>query len=175
MRRYLALIIILLATGAGVAVAQEPSSPKSTLSLTDVRSGLLGQDGKSGVLTATGPIDTEFEGVVLRSQDVPQLISLLQETIKLSPRAEVIIRGTIDGEPFKTKTERTKAGNLEFKLEGVKFADLQQVLTFLNFLVVNGAKEVKLETLIKDKPIELKFEEGTPKVKVVETGETFPK
>jgi len=147
-------------------VAQEASAPKPGPSLAEIRAKLFGQAGQPGLVAAPGPFDLGFERIALTAQDLPQLLSLVEELKDLPPRAEVILRGQVDGIPFKVKRERTRSGNLEAKLEGLRFADREQFLSVASMLLRQGVKEFKLEGLIGNRKAELKFEEGSPPAQV---------
>lgn len=167
----LLLVMALLLTSQASAAPQEVAIKGATL--TEIRTTLFGSPTQPGLASSQQPFEAKFQRVVLTRQDTPQLIDLVRDTTaSLPPGSEMKIQGTIDGRPFEAEVEKEK-GRTEVKLEGLTFANQQQVVDLLNTLNSQGVREVKLKGVVNGRRIEAEVKERRGRREVKLEGVTF--
>ena len=164
-RRIFGLFIaVLCLTSVVPLTAQSRVTKMSGASLKEVSAKLYGAGGQPGLMGGAAPFEADFTNMVLTVEDTAALLDLVRNPSGLPPRSELTISGRIASAPFKAKAERNRSGHLEFKLEGVKFADHQQIVNLLGVLVGHGVREAKLQSFVGERPVEVKFEEKAPRI-----------
>ena len=163
-------VIVILGLSAGLLAPVELRGAELDVkihgaTLADVRVTLFGLPAGSGLIGRGQAFDAKFDQMALTAQDAPQLLTLVRDVLQLPPRSEVKIEGTIDRARFKAMVERSKSGHAEIKVEGLTFADSQQMLAFLETVTHQGAKECKVRGFIGQRPIEVKLKQEVVKAR----------
>jgi len=71
--------------------------------------------------------------------------------------SELKIDGTVDGGPLKVKIDRNKAGRTEVELDGLAFADQEQLTTFVAAFKRPELKELDLKARVGDQPVRVQL------------------
>ena len=81
----------------------------------------------------------------------------MREALAPSPASELRIDGTVDGAPLRVKIDRNKAGRTEVELDGLTFADQEQLTTFVAAFTRSELKELYLNARVGGKPVRVQL------------------
>ena len=147
----------LIGPGHGPQLYQWPDAADvklDSIPLAGIRARL---PGEGGPLPAGKRFDAKFQQVTLTGADMTALHDLIREALALPPASELKIDGTVDGGPLKVKIDRNKAGRTEVELDGLAFADQEQLTTFVAAFKRPELKELDLKARVGDQPVRVQL------------------